>query len=171
MRRIIGGLVLIILWTFPCLGEEIKVGCADFLEVFRSYLGTQEADAYLKKKADKLQSEIDVLKKELEEKEKFLKSGLLSEEEKAKKEKEVEEIRQRVEKKIKESNLEMIRERKEKIDSLVKEINSLIQEFGKVKGFDLIIDKRDVLFVQEGMDITQELINFINERKKQATKE
>jgi len=56
------------------------------------------------------------------------------------------------------------------MDTLVKEIKSLIKEHGKAKGYDFILSTADeinnVLYAKEGKDITEDIIKLLNDNYK-----
>lgn len=157
------GIFLLAVFFSLKAGETENVVCADLMKVFQSYKGTQEADAYLKAKAEDLQKSIDALKGEISSLDKLLKSGILSREEKEKKSKEMEEKKKELENKIKTSNLMMMQERRKKVEEILKDIEKKVAEYARKKGYRIILDKKDILFVEEGLDITDDLIKFINE--------
>ncbi|HEX67701.1 MAG TPA: OmpH family outer membrane protein [bacterium] len=165
VKRIIF-LVFLSVAALTLYSQDRGVVCADLLKVFQSYYKTKEADDYLKSKADELQKEIDVMRGEINDLDKLLKSGILSGEEKAKKTKEMEEKKRALQEKIKNSNLLMMEERRRKVEEILKELQEKVKEFAKKKGYKLIIDKKDVLFAEETVDVTEELIDFVNAGKK-----
>ena len=153
--------ILGLLWAGTLSAGEIKFGCADLFEVFQSYSGTKKADAYLKEKAEGFQEEINKMREDISALEKILESGLLSEDEKAQKSKEIEGKKKALEEKIKASNLVMMKERKEKVDNILKELEKKIAEFAHEKGYQMILDKKNVLYIDESMDITKKIIKYI----------
>ncbi len=161
--------LFILLFLFPVFLASLQAGenkglvCADLMKVFQSYKGTQAADAYLKAKAKDLQESIDKLKGEISSLDKLLKSGILSREEKEKKSKEMEAKKKELENRIKSSNLVMMQERRKKVEEVLKEIEQKVAEYARKKGYRIILDKKDILFVEEGLDITDDLIKFINQ--------
>ena len=82
VKRIIF-LVFLSVAALTLYSQDRGVVCADLLKVFQSYYKTKEADDYLKSKADELQKEIDVMRGEINDLDKLLKSGILSGEEKS----------------------------------------------------------------------------------------
>ena len=60
----------------------------------------------------------------------------------------------------------MMEERRRKVEEILKELQEKVKEFAKKKGYKLIIDKKDVLFAEETVDVTEELIDFVNAGKK-----
>jgi outer membrane protein len=144
--------------------EGKKIGYVDLSRVFDQYQKTIDYDKELEKKGDKKQSErekkvseIKRLKEELE---------LLSE--KGKKEKQDE-----IDRKIKElqdfdlaTRTDLKRERARVVREILKEIDKVVQEYGKNKGYFLILNDRVLLYGDEQFDLTDEIIKILNEKYK-----
>lgn len=145
-------------------GEVRKIVYADFLTIYYSYNRTKEEDKKLKQKGDEIQKKIDAMKEEIKELEKKMDSGILSEEKKKRLAEEIEETKLRLNRKIKDYNLEIESERRETIDKLIQELRLKITEFGKERGFTLILDAKDLLFADTGLDVTKEIVDYINKK-------
>ncbi|NOZ63394.1 MAG: OmpH family outer membrane protein [Caldiserica bacterium] len=159
---LVGFMVLI---TGTLFAGETKIACADLFKVFQSYSETKKADAYLKEKANSFQEEISKIRSDISSIEKVLGSGTLSKEAKAQKSKELAEKKQALEEKIKASNLIMMQERKEKVDKILQDLEAKVAEFAKKKGYQIILDKKSALYIDEGLDVTEQIVKYVNEGK------
>ncbi len=167
MRRILLAVGMASLLACSVLSEELKIGYVDTMEVYK------ESDLR-KEKYNRLEDEVlveearlDVMKKEIANLQKELeeKGKLLSEEAKEK-------IRRKRDEKLdeldekKEKVQRMVDKREEEIFKLaLKEISKVISELGRKEGYDLILEKRMVLYGNEEMDLTVEVIEKLNKRR------
>lgn len=139
-----------------------KIGYADFLTIYHSYNQTKEEDKRLKERGDELQKKIDAEREKISKLEKKMASGILSEEEKKKLTKEIEEAKRQVNRKIKDYNLEINSERRETIDKLIRQLRSKITRFGEEQGYTIIFDTKDLLFADTNLDLTKEIVDYVN---------
>ncbi len=139
-----------------------KIGFADFLTIYHSYSRTEEEDERLKEKGNEIQAKLDLEKGKIAELEKKMNSGILSETEKGKLSKEMEEVKMQVNKKIQEFNLEIESDRRKTIDKLIEELREKISNFGKEKSYSMILDKNELIFSDTSFDLTKEIVNYIN---------
>ncbi len=146
--------------------ENIKIGFVDIQEVFSNYDKAAEQEAEFMKEAqtelDKVresQKEIEKMRDEIEQQQ-----HVMTPEQKRQKDlelfqkfeeyrKKAEQIRQEVE--IKGQAIEAV---------LLTEIRKAINEYAANAGFSLVLDSRLVLYGIEGLDITPEIIEKINQR-------
>ncbi len=141
-----------------------KIGYIDLSRVFDQYQKTIDYDKELEKKGDKKQAErekrvswLKRLKGELE---------LLSEKGREKKQ-------GQIDKKIKElhdfdlaTRTDLRRERDEVVREILKEIDKVVQEYGKSEGYFLILNDRVLLYGDEQFDLTGEIVKLLNKRYK-----
>ena len=146
-----------------------KIGFADFLTIYHSYSATKVEDERLKEKGTEFQTQIDTEKVKIAELEKKMGSGVLSEEEKGKLSKEIEEAKTQISKKIQEFNLEIESDRRQTIDKLIGELRDKISVYGKEKGYSIILDKNQLIFSDTNLDITQEIVEYVNKESNQGT--
>lgn len=139
-----------------------KIGFADFLTIYHSYYPTKAEDERLKVKGNELQAKLDIEKGKIAELEKKMNSGILSEEEKGKLNKEMEDTKTQVSKKIQEFNLEIEGDRRKTIDRLIVELKEKISTFGKEKGYIMILDQNQLIFSDTSLDLTKEIVDYTN---------
>jgi outer membrane protein len=139
-----------------------KMGFADFLTIYHSYSKTKIEDERLKEEGQELQGKIDVDKNKITELEKRMNSGILSEEEKENLGKEIEELKTQIAGNIQEFNVKIDSERRQAIDKLVADLKDKISNYGKEKGYVMIFDQSQLIFSDTRLELTQEIIDYIN---------
>lgn len=145
--------------------KEGKIGFADFLIIYHSYSQTKVEDERLKEKGSELQTKIDIEKAKIEELEKKMNSGILSEEEKEKLSKEIEDTKTQAKRKIQEFNLEIDSDRRQTIDKLIGELREKISRFAREEGYIMIFDKNELIFSDTSLDLTEEIVGYINNKE------
>lgn len=135
---------------------------ADFLTVYHSYYKTKQEDEKLREKGQQLQAQIEKEREKIAELEKKMNSGILSEEEKNKLQQDIEEAKRKASREIQEFNLEIESERQNVIDKLIAELRGKISDFGKERGYTVILDKSEVLFSDEDLDVTKDMVDYVN---------
>ncbi|MFH0931078.1 MAG: OmpH family outer membrane protein [Candidatus Zixiibacteriota bacterium] len=178
LRRDVGGvfvpLVLLIFFAVSiCMlsAEDLskvgkqtteKIGFADFPTVYNDYSPTKAEDERLKEKDSELQAKIDVENDKITELEKKMNSGILSKEEKNKLNAQIEDAKAQVSKMRQVKKLEMDSYAREAMRSLAAELVEKISNYGKEKGYSMIINKSALIFSDTSLDLTQEIVDYIN---------
>lgn len=142
-----------------CADTVLKIGCVDINKVFESYDKVHGISGLVKKEKQKNMKEYAGRDEEIKKQNKELveKASVLSEEEKEKRRKN---IQQKIRELIKFERDCSQREQKPIRDALT-EIYKVVQVIGKREKFDLVIGKRDVIFAKESIDITDKVIKEI----------
>jgi len=144
--------------------ETGKIGYVDLSRVFDQYEKTIDHDRKLQEKGDRKQAEREKMVSQLKQLKDELE--LLSEKGREKKQ-------EQIGKKIKElQNFDLVtrtdleRERDEVVREILKEIDKVVQEYGRNKGYYLILNDRVLLYGDEQFDLTDEVLKLLNERYK-----
>lgn len=146
--------------------KGVKIGYIDIARVFDQYEATDIATAELRKDiedkrkdVEKRTEDINLLKQKLE-----TQGMVIKKEEKTRIEEEVEDKIREL-KAITERLNRELRQREQKfVRDILEEIQEVVKVYGKDNGYDLILDKREVLYGPEGMDVTSEIVKIINKR-------
>ncbi len=148
--------------------KGIKIGYVDIAEVFDQYEATDIATEKLradieekKKDIEKRKEDINILTQKLE-----VQATVINEKEKEKVKKDVESKLKELKDIMGRSNRELRQREKKLIRDILKDIEAVIKIYGKDNGYNLVLDKRQVLYGPEGMDITKEIVKIINKRLK-----
>ena len=61
---------------------------------------------------------------------------------------------------------ELRQDRDEMVRDVLREIDDVIQEYGEKNGYTVILNDRVLLYGNEAIDITQDIIDLLNKKKK-----
>ena len=158
---------VIFLFTSNCIlagAEELKIGYINLGKTFDEYEQTQKYDKSLEKKGDskkkerqKLVDEIRDLKDEM---------VLLSDSSKKEKQAVLDEKIKELQEFDEETRGELRQDRDEMVRDVLREIDDVIQEYGEKNGYTVILNDRVLLYGNEAIDITQDIIDLLNKKKK-----
>ncbi len=152
-------------------GADVKIGYVDVQRVLADSKRGQEAKkkieargAELNQEFLKRQQEVKALKEELERK-----GTLLSEEARKEKEKEYQKKVKELERFVKDSREELRQMEREVTTQILKEVEKIINELGKEKGYTLILEKQRsfILYAPEEIDLTDEVIKALDSKSQQ----
>ena len=149
--------------------KGIKIGYVDIVKVFDQYEATDTATETLRndikdkeKDIEKRKEDINLLKNKLE-----TQGAVINKEEKAKIEEEVETKIRDLKDMTEKSNRDLRQREQKFVRDILKKIEGVVEMYGKDNGYDLILDKRNVLYGPEGMDITKEIVDIMNKQLKE----
>ncbi len=150
--------------------EATKVAVVDMQKALQSVEAGKKAKAQLEKdfntKKKMLQDEEGAIRKLTEE---FKKQTLaLSEDAKAKKQQEIQERIMKFQENTARSQGEIQQKEAELTAPILKNLRDMIKEVATKKTFAIIVDKNEntVLFAQDSLDLTQEVVNAYNAKYK-----
>ncbi|HEX16706.1 MAG TPA: OmpH family outer membrane protein [Deltaproteobacteria bacterium] len=152
-------------------GANVKIGYVDVQRVLADSKRGQEAKkeietrgAELNQEFLKRQQEVKALKEELERK-----GTLLSEEARKEKEREYQKKVKELERFVKDSREELRQMEREVTTQILKEVEKIINELGKEKGYTLILEKQRsfILYAPEEIDLTDEVIKALDSKSQQ----
>lgn len=146
--------------------KGIRIGYVDIAEAFDKYKRTDIATDELKKdieakrkEIEKKREAINLLKQKLE-----TQGVVIKEEEKGKMQEELEgrisELKDFTEK----SNMDLRQRENEFTKDILENIKEAVNIYARENGFDIVLDKREVLYGAEGMDITKEVVDIMNKK-------
>ncbi|MEW6095529.1 MAG: OmpH family outer membrane protein [bacterium] len=154
--------------------EEVnKIGVIDGRRIFDEYPESKKAKGLLVKELKEKQEEINTRTQEIEKLEEELKSNLLlSDEERAKKEKEINEKKRAVLKYSHEAEEYLSAKEEELTKEITQKVYLLIKQIAEEKGINIILENNYVLYVDDSLDITEDVIAKIKSMtKKEGQKE
>lgn len=151
------------LFVTPAFAAEIKLGYLDVAKVFDEYKKTKEQDAALEATAkskqterDKMVSEITRLRDEL---------GLLSEKGKQDKQVVIDEKVKKLQEFDNSARNDLRKQRDDMVAGILKEIDSVVQDYGKKQGFDIILNDKVIVYKRDALDITGDILKALNSQK------
>jgi outer membrane protein len=163
--------VFLMLLVVPALARaELKVGVVDMQKIMEVSTEGKRAKGVFQKKVEKIQGEmkgkqdeLTALKEELERQ-----SAVLSELARQDKEKSYQYKLRDYQRLVKDSQEELQREDRELSEKILKDLQGLIEGYGKKEGYDLILEKTQsaVLYGSTKLDITDPIIQLYDSSKK-----
>ena len=153
------------LFSMTTVSAAEKFGFVDISKAFDSYNKTKDYDKVLEKEQTEKEKERDQKEtklKKLEEKLGLLKEG----KKKESKEKELDKKRQGLYEFMQKASVDLRRTRDEKIKEILLDVQDTIDDYAEKKGFTVIFNDRVLLYANESLDITDEIIKIINKNYK-----
>lgn len=140
--------------------KDLKIGYLNFLEVFNEYKKTKDYDETLNKKAEVKEKELKVKESEIEKMQSKL--NVLKDKDKDKEQKNLEKATQDFIQLKRQSLIDLRKEKDEKMKEIIEDIDKTIKDYSKKNNFDLVIHGSAVLYGDNTMDITQDILKIIN---------
>lgn len=154
----------LLLGASQAFAADAKFGYVDLARVFDEYQKTKEFDKSLEAKGatkqaerDKLVSDVKKLRDEAE---------LLSAKAKEDKQASIDEKIRQLQEFDRVTRDALRRERDTMVRDILKEIEAVIQNFGKSQGYSLIFNDRVLVYKGEGSDLTAEVVKTLNDSYK-----
>ncbi len=157
-------IALIMPVTLEAKEDVLNLGYIDLAKIFDQYEKTKDSDKDLEAEWQGKQSKVEELKKEITR----LKDELevLSESVKAKKQGIIDGKIRELQEFTKEIQDELTSERNEVVSQILKDIDTVIEEYGKDNGYNLIFNERVLLYHAEGLDLTDKIVKILNDNYK-----
>ncbi|HNV24079.1 MAG TPA: OmpH family outer membrane protein [Candidatus Omnitrophota bacterium] len=163
-------LVAVIFLSFILVGniyaadKDLKVGFADLSKLFDDYYKTKEFDKVLEDKHAGFVKERD---KKIEKiKEAQGKVALLKEEEKAKVEKDIEQMKAELLEFDRQQKETLTQERNDKIREILLEIEKVVSDYAEKEGYSFILNDRVLIYGNKTIDITPLILDKLNQGQK-----
>jgi len=149
-------------WAGAAYAE--KFAFVDVAKTFDTYEKTKQNDQVLAEEGKKKQTQRDAMIQEIRR----LKDELALLADKNKEEKQV-----AIDEKIKvlqdfdqKAREELSKKRDEAVREILKDIDTVMNDYGKQKGYDLIFNERALLYRNDKYDVTTDILNELNNRYK-----
>ena len=137
-----------------------KVAYIDLAKIFDQYSKTRNSDKDLEEEWEGKKGEIEKMKEEIIKLKDEL--ALLSESAKEKKQENIDRKIRELQDFTKEAKDELTSERNEMVRMILSDIDSVIVEYGKTNSYDLILNERILLYHDDTLDLTDEIIKILN---------
>lgn len=161
--RVLGLLVFAAFLAGGTAFAEAKIGFVNVSQIFDSYEKTKSFDASLQKDSeakrvqrDTLVSTVKKLRDEIE---------LMAPEAREEKQRQMDQKIQELQAFDRDARLELRKKRDDMIRDILKEIDVVMQAYGKEKGYDYIYNDRVLVYKKEASDISKEIIDRLNAKK------
>lgn len=162
--RIIFTLTLISMFLFSGLAfaqSDTKIGYVDLSRAFDEYQKAKDFDKELEKTGDIKQGQREKLVKEIRNMRDELE--LMNDSARKKKEGDIEAKIRLLQEFDQDAKAELTKERDDMVRDILKEMNGVIQEYGKGHGYSIIVNDRVLLYGSDALDLTDEVIKILNE--------
>lgn len=147
-----------------------KIGIIDGKRIFNEHPDSKAATDLLKKELKEKQQEIDAHTEEIKKLEKNLKTNLLlSDAERAKKEKEIDEKKRAVLKYSQEAEEYLSEKEEELMTEITQKVYLLIKKVAQEKGISIILENNYVLYADDNLDITEDVLAKIKPGESKGT--
>ncbi|MBP9733126.1 MAG: OmpH family outer membrane protein [Candidatus Omnitrophica bacterium] len=161
--RVLGLMLAVVVLMGGTAFAEAKIGFINVSQVFDSYDKTKQFDADLQKESEekRVQREalVNVIKKLRDEVE------LMAPEAREEKQRQMDQKVQELQAFDRDARLALRKKRDDMIRDILKEIDDVIQAYGKEKGYDYIYNDRVLVYKKDQSDLSKEITARLNGKK------
>lgn len=148
----------------PALTEGIKIAFVDATKIFDEFPETEKATQALNEEVKTKREKIDNLQSEIERMEEKLASNpLLREEEKKKRQEAINKKKQELAVIAEEARKVLVEKEQALTKGIIDKITKTIEIIAKENEIDLVVEKNSIVYGNEKLDITQEVIKRLGE--------
>lgn len=145
-----------------------KMAYVDLSQTFDKYEKTKVFDESLASAQGAKEKELESMANEIKAIED--KMSLLSEKEKAAKQQDLDEKNKKLKQMSQQVALDLRKERDEKLKEILQDIEKVIQSYAQKNSYDFIFNDRVMLYGAASADVTQDVIEILNNEYKQQQK-
>ncbi len=166
MRKILAILIILSFcsWVSTAYAQDLKLGYINLKQVLDDYQKVTEGENALLKEAEEKNKERDELVKEIKNLREKL--DLLEDKQKEKKQQELDEKIKQLQDFTYQTRTSLREKRDEKFREIMKEVKDVIAEYGSSRNYNIIIDDTLLLYKDEKLDVTADIIKTLNQRYK-----
>ena len=150
-------------WAAPGAGADgEKIGYVNLAKVFDEYQRTKESETGLEQRGKQRQAQLEAQFNEL----KKLREGLelLNDQSREAKARELEEKSDEFKRQKTRAERELVTQRNQIAKQILDEIQQTVTDYAKTNGFAMVADQRSLLYGQESLDLTDEILQLLNSR-------
>ncbi|MFP4472849.1 MAG: OmpH family outer membrane protein [Candidatus Omnitrophota bacterium] len=141
-----------------------KMGYLDLSRIFDNYEKTKAYDDVLEKQHASYEEELNKRVEAIQEKQARL--AVLTDEEKAKLQQEIDEQTTALRQWDEDQRSELMKKRDERIREILLEVEQIVSDYAQQEGYDLILNDRVLIYGADGFDITDKVLQKLNEMYK-----
>lgn len=140
--------------------DALKVGYVDVSRVFDQYERTKRSESTLEQKGKQKENEMEQRLGEL----KKLREGLdlLSDKAREARAREIDQKADEIRRFGTYTKQDLVEERNRVAGDILKEIQQAVQAYAKANGFSIVLDERLLLYGQDALDVTNEVLKQLN---------
>ena len=151
-------------WMNLAYAQQFRMGYINLKKVLDEYKRVEDGEAQLLKQAEKKNKQRDKLVAEVKKLREN--TGLLKDDQKAKKQRELDEKLKRLQDFTYESRTDLRQKRDDKFRVIMEEVKTVIAEYGQSRNYNVIMDDTLLFYKDQGMDVSEEVIKILNQRYK-----
>jgi len=175
MKRVVAVTIVFLLFVInPSFAEQLKFGFIDLNKALNECDRGKEAVKTLEGMVKEKQATIDKKGEEIKKIEEELsrQSNVLSSEALKSKQETYERLRKEYDRMIKDYNEELQKRQNELMQAILSDLRKMIKKIGEDENYTAIIEKVEggLLYIKEGVDITEYVIKRFNESTKSSKK-
>jgi outer membrane protein len=140
----------------------LKIGYVNLGEVFEGYQRTQQSEQVLERRSQQMQGELEGRVGELKKLRQSLE--LLNDQSRETKAREIEERSDEFQRAKARTERELLRSRNQAAREILKEIEQTVTEYARAHGFSIIVDQRSLIYGENALDVTNDVLKALNER-------
>jgi len=157
-------------WFTGFVSAEVNIGLVDTKTVFESHPKAQQAKESMEQDMTKFQNMFQAKQEEIKTlKEKLDSATLLSDEEKEKQKKVINEKITEIMKYKEEISSELETKEQQLTKEIVDDIYAVISEIAKKKNLQLVMEKGSTLYAASGLDLTEDVMKMIEEKSQKSS--
>lgn len=158
--------VLFVLFAVPAWAQQFKVGLIDVQRAFTDSQAGKAAKDRLQAQAKKAEADMNRERQEIEKAKADLdkKGPLLKEDDRRRIEGDLQKRMVNYQRSARDLQEELDGRQREAQDAILKELMGVIAEIGKNEKFTLILEKNQLLYSDQAIDITNKVIEMYNSR-------
>ncbi len=165
---LMASMLLLVGWT-GYVSAETNIGLVDTKSVFENHPKSQHAKESMEQEITKFQTTFQIKQEEIKVlKEKLDSAVLLSDEEKEKQKKVINDKIAELMKYKEDLSAEIEGKEQALTKEIVDDIYAVISEIAKSKNLQLVIEKGSTLYAVSGLDLTNDILKLIEERNQKA---
>ncbi len=148
---------------------QSKIGYVNFQEALGSIKDGKEVkkklETFFKKKQAELKSEEEAILKERDALEKQSQTGMVKQEVLQQKAQELQKRMMALQEALMRGNQELALKEKEYAAPIIQKMELIIKDIARERGFDLVLERATILYGQDDLNLTDELIKRFNAAK------
>lgn len=159
---------IFVLFCSTASAQSIKIGFIDIQRVLNESQAGKRANDRFQGQIKKAEAEIQKERQDLEKMRVDLekKAPLLKDEERRNLEAEFQRRSVNLQRNMSDQQQELERKRNEMMSEILKELEQVVNEVGKAEKFTLILERSQILYSDQAIDITNKVIEAYNNRAK-----
>lgn len=144
--------------------KNLKVGYVDLSRLFDEYYKTKDYDKVLEERTKTFEADRNEKIEKIRESQG--KIGLLKDNEKAKLEDEIEEMKASLLEYDRQKKTDLTKDRNEKIREILLEIEKVVSDYADKEKYSIILNDRVLIFGNETYNLTEDVLSILNEGQK-----